>query len=206
MTAYASLVVLLALGVTSASSYVLPTLAPHPLGGCPNKERPPGDRHCNFWCLKKNGLYSEDRYADGLDCDLGRRETGECYGGLCHSKISILRYANRTVERPVSGVPTPAPEAPEPEVAGTPVVSVTPGTGESTEGQPQSFTPSPTEQPPEQTGATPSAVPPSEHPPAQTEPTEPIGPKGPGEGSEGEPETTTPAEKNPEEGEEEIFD
>uniref|UniRef100_A0A023G2A4 Putative conserved plasma membrane protein n=1 Tax=Amblyomma triste TaxID=251400 RepID=A0A023G2A4_AMBTT len=40
MRAYASLVALLAVGVASVSAYVLPTLAPHPLGGCPKQQRP----------------------------------------------------------------------------------------------------------------------------------------------------------------------
>uniref|UniRef100_A0A023FCZ6 Uncharacterized protein n=1 Tax=Amblyomma cajennense TaxID=34607 RepID=A0A023FCZ6_AMBCJ len=173
MTTYASLVALLALGVAGVSSYVLPTLPPHPLGGCPEEERPPEDRHCNFWCKKDNGQYSEGRYKDGLDCDFGRIETGVCFGGLCHSRRSVQTYGNGTGQEPTGEVPSPAPEAPPPEVAGTEAVTVTVQTGQSTEG-PSAPSQAPTTQhqpspPPGPGSAEPPAEPPKQSP--ENEPT-----------------------------------
>uniref|UniRef100_A0A6M2E474 Putative proline-rich receptor-like protein kinase perk15-like isoform 2 n=1 Tax=Amblyomma tuberculatum TaxID=48802 RepID=A0A6M2E474_9ACAR len=150
MRSFASLVVLLALEVASVSSYVLPTLAPHPLGGCPKQERPSGDRHCNFWCRLNDGRYSEDRYEDGLECDFGSG-SGVCYGGLCHAVESVRRYGKGTGGEPNGQVPAPAPEAPPPEVPGQDEVTVMPPeSGETPEEPPQHPLPALPEQPPEQ--------------------------------------------------------
>uniref|UniRef100_A0A023GAS1 Uncharacterized protein n=1 Tax=Amblyomma triste TaxID=251400 RepID=A0A023GAS1_AMBTT len=161
MRAYASLVALLAVGVASVSAYVLPTLAPHPLGGCPKQQRPPDDRHCNFWCLKDDGQYSEDRYEDGLECDFGTAGTGVCYGGLCHSRVSVERYGSGTGKEPSGAPPSPAPEAPPPEVAGPQEVTVIPPSGDENEEELSQAPETPTEKLPTE-GQLPTSLPPGE--------------------------------------------